>query len=252
MNEEHTPRSRTGVVVRLALGVAAAIGAWYVLRHWAYVSGDVEWLCDGSGCGTDDPRPMLAIAGGFLAVLASALLVTVLRLAGFGTALSVASLALVTGWDEAFADRQVDVVSGQAGIWRTIAYVGLGVAALGLVIEVRLPGPAWRLLGWERVPAELGEIRDGTAMLAYTDHDGRGHEVRVRAPEQLRGRPVSAYYLVRDPSRARLAPGKQKVLRASSEDATLSTELTRLATLHVEGHLTDAEFEQAKRRVLGG
>jgi hypothetical protein len=32
----------------------------------------------------------------------------------------------------------------------------------------------------------------------------------------------------------------------------LSTELTRLATLHAEGHLTDAEFEQAKRRVLNG
>ncbi len=127
---------------------------------------------------------------------------------------------------------------------------------LGLVIEWRLPGPTWLLLGWARVPGELGDFRDGEATLAFTDGTGQRHAVRVRAPEQLRGQPVRAYYLVRDPSRARPAPGKQPVLtttKKSDEDTpVLSAELTRLAALHAEGVLTDAEFEQAKRRVLGG
>jgi hypothetical protein len=245
--------------IRLVIGVLAAAGAWFVLRHWAYVSDDIEWNCYGNGeCGTNDARAMLVVAGVALAVVALVLLATVLRVAGIGLVLAVAPLAMVAGWEAAFADHQVEVLSDQVGFWRTFAIVGGLVAVLGLVIEWRLPGPTWRLLGWERVPAELDDFRDGTATLAFTDHDGRKHAVRVRAPEQLRGQPVRAYYLVRDPSRARPAPGKQPVLTTNSRTSTdstdsgdsLSTELTRLAALHAEGHLTDAEFEQAKRRVL--
>lgn len=242
--------------IRLAVGALAAVAAWFVLRHWAYVSHDIEWNCYGNGeCGTDDGRAMLVVAGVALAALALVLLTSVLRVAGIGLMLVVAPLAMVSGWTAAFAERQVEVLSDQVGFWRTFAVVGGVVAVLGLLIEWRLPGPTWRLLGWERVPAELDDFRDGTASLAFTDREGRAHTVRVRAPEQLRGQPVRAYYLVRDPSRARVAPGKQPPLlttNANDDGEALSTELTRLAALHTEGHLTDEEFEQAKRRVVGG
>lgn len=239
--------------IRIVLGALAAIGAWFVLRHWAYVSDDIEWTCYRDGeCSTDDSRSLLVVGGAAFAVLALGLLASVLRLAGIGLVLAAAPYALVSGWEAAVADGRVDVLSDAAGFWRAFAIVGALIAVLGLLVEWRLPGPSWRLAGWERVPAELDDFRDGTATMAFTDHEGRQHAVRVRAPEQLRGQPVRAYYLVRDPSRARVGPGKQKVLRPSSEDAPapLSTELTRLATLHAEGHLTDEEFEQAKRRVL--
>ncbi|MFI7678024.1 SHOCT domain-containing protein [Actinophytocola sp. NPDC049390] len=239
--------------IRLVIGALAAVAAWFVLRDWAYVSGDIEWTCYGNGeCGTNDGRVMLVVAGVALAVLALVLLATVLRVAGVGLMLAVAPLAMVSGWEAAFADRQVEVLSDQVGFWRVVAIVGGVVAVLGLLIEWRLPGPTWRLLGWARVPAELDDFRDGMATLSFTDLEGRPHAVRVRAPEQLRGQPVRAYYLVRDPSRARPAPGKQPVLTTNDkdDDDSLSTELTRLAALHAEGHLTDVEFEQAKRRVL--
>jgi hypothetical protein len=243
------------VKIRFVIGVLAAAGAWFVLRHWAYVSHDIAWECWGGECSTNDARAMLVVAGAALAVLAIAMLVTVLRVLGVGLVLVAAPLAMVAGWAAAFADGEVDVLSGQVGFWRAFAVVGGVVAVLGLVIEWRLPGPLWRLVGWERVPAELDDFRDGTATLAFTDLEGHRHAVRVRAPEQLQGRPVRAYYLVRDPSRARPAPGKQPVLTTNTSDEdkpALSAELTRLAALHAEGHLTDAEFEQAKRRVLGG
>jgi hypothetical protein len=242
--------------IRLLVGALAAVAAWFVLRHWANISHDIEWNCYGNGeCGTDDGRAMLVVAGIALSVVALVLLASVLRVAGIGLVLVVAPLAMVSGWEAAFADRQVEVLSDQVGFWRTFAIVGGIITVIGLLIEWRLPGPTWRLLGWERVPAELDDFRYGTATLAFTDLEGREHAVRVRAPEQLRGQPVRAYYLVRDPSRARPAPGKQPVLtttgKSDEDDAdSLSTELTRLAALHAEGHLTDEEFEQAKRRVL--
>jgi hypothetical protein len=219
------------------------------------VSDDIEWNCYGNGeCGTNDARAVLVVAGVALAVVALVLLATVLRVAGIGLVLAAAPLAMVSGWEAAYADRQVEVLSDQVGFWQTFAVVGGVIAVLGLVVEWRLPGPSWRLLGWERVPAELDDFRDGTATLAFTDLEGHAHTVRVRAPEQLRGQPVRAYYLVRDPSRARVGPGKQPVLttvgKPEQDEDSLSTELTRLAALHAEGHLTDAEFAQAKRRVL--
>lgn len=242
--------------IRFVIGVLAAVGAWFVLRQWAYVSQDIEWECWGGECSTNDPRSMLVFVGGGLALLAIVMLVTVLRVLGIGLVLTTGALAMVTGWEAAFADREVDVLSGAVGFWRGFAIVGGFVALLGLVIEWRLPGPLWRLVGWERVPAELDDFRDGTATLTFTDRQGQRHAVRVRAPEQLRGQPVRAYYLIRDPSRARPAPGKQPpVLRTTKSDEdtpALSAELTRLAALHAEGVLTDVEFEQAKRRVLGG
>lgn len=243
--------------IRFVIGVLAAVGAWFVLRQWAYVSHDIEWECWGGECSTNDVRAMLVFGGGALAVLAIVMLVPILRVLGVGLVLTAGAMAMVTGWEAAFADGEVDVLSGQAGFWQGFAVVGGLIAVLGLLIEWRLPGPSWRLLGWERVPAELDDFRDGTATLAFTDLNGGRHAVRVRAPEQLRGRPVRAYYLVRDPSRARPGPGKsQPVLTTNTSDedtsTPLSTELTRLAALHAEGHLTDAEFEQAKRRVLGG
>lgn len=242
--------------IRLVIGALAAVAAWFVLRHWASVSHDIEWNCYGNGeCGTNDGRAMLVVAGIALSVLALVLLATVLRVAGIGAMLVVAPMAMVSGWEAAFAERQVEVLSDQVGFWRVFAVVGGVITVLGLLIEWRLPGPLWRLVGWERVPATLDDYRDGTAAMAFTDRDGREHSVRVRVPEQLRGHPVRAYYLVRDPSRARAAPGRQPVLTTTGskpDDETLSTELTRLAALHAEGHLTDAEFEQAKRRVLGG
>lgn len=240
--------------IRLVLGALAAAAAWFVLRHWAHVSHDIAWTCYGNGeCGTNDARAMLVVGGIALAVLALVLLATVLRLAGAGLVLAVAPLAVVTGWEAAFADGRVDALSDQAGFWRVVAIVGAVLAVFGLLFELRVPGPSWRLFGWERVPGELDDFHDGTATLTFTDRDGHRHAVRVRAIEQLLGQPVRAYYLVRDPSRARVGPGKQPVLNTDSgkdEDESLSTELTRLAALHAEGHLTDAEFEQAKRRVL--
>ena len=202
MNEVHAPRSRNGVVVRLVLGAVFAVAAWFVLRHWTYVSGEVEWVCYSNECGTDDWRVVLAIIGVVLAVVACALLVTVLRLAGFGLMLGLAPLAAVTGWHAAVADGQVDVVSGWADFWRVVAIVGGLVAVLGLVVEFRRPGPSWRLFGWEPEP-----VPEAT---------------HVEAPPD------------------------------GEVPSSLSTELTRLAALHAEGHLTDAEFKQAKRRVLNG
>jgi hypothetical protein len=240
--------------IRFAIGVLAAVGAWFVLRQWAYVSHDIEWECWAGECSTNDARSMLVVGGAALAVLALAMLATVLRVLGVGLVLAAGALAMVTGWEAAFADGEVEALSGQVGFWRGFAVVCGFIALFGLVIEWRLPGPTWRLLGWARVPAELGDYRDGTATLAFTDGEGRRHAVRVRVPEQLRDQPVRAYYQVRDPSRARAAPGKQQVRKPPKRDGdtSLSTELTRLAALHAEGHLTDAEFEQAKRHVLGG
>lgn len=240
-------------VVRFVIGILAAVGAWYVLRLWTYVSGEVDWECYGGECSTNDARVGLAVAGGALAILACVLLVSVLRLAGFGLVLATASLAMVTGWEAAFADGQVEALSSGVGFWRVVAIVGGILAVLGLIVELRLPGPSWRLFGWRSVPADLGRFADGTAVVAFTADDGRGHEARIPVREELRGRPVRAYYLARDPSRVRVVPAMQKTPAAAVDaSASLSTELTRLAALHAEGHLTDAEFEQAKRRVLGG
>lgn len=246
-----------GVKIRLLVGALAAVAAWFVLRHWAAISHDIEWNCyDNGECGTNDGRAALVVAGIVLSVVALILLATVLRVLGVGLMLTVAPLAVVSGWKAAFADRQVEVLSDQVGFWQAFAVAGGVVAVFGLLIEWRLPGPTWRLLGWARVPAELDDFRDGTATLAFTDLEGRQHAVRVRAPEQLRGSPVRAYYLVRDPSRARVGPGKQPPVlttnREEEDTPALSAELTRLAALHAEGVLTDVEFEQAKRRVLGG
>jgi hypothetical protein len=239
-------------VVRLAIGIIAAVAAWYVLRQGTYVSSEVEWVCYGGKCSTDDLRPFLIVGGVALAILACALFVPMLRLAGFGLVLATASLAAVTGWEAAFTDGQVEALSGAVGFWRVVAIVGGVLAALGLIVELRRPGPSWRLFGWQSVPAELGRFEGGTAMVAFTTRDGRGHEARVPVREELREGPVDVYYLVRNPSRVRVAFQKTPTTTDEDTSALLSTELTRLAALHAEGHLTDTEFEQAKRRVLGG
>lgn len=94
--------------IRLVIGALAAVAAWFVLRHWAYVSHDIEWNCYGNGeCGTDDGRAMLVVAGVALAALALVLLTSVLRVAGIGLMLVVAPLAMVSGWTAAFTERQV-------------------------------------------------------------------------------------------------------------------------------------------------
>jgi hypothetical protein len=239
-------------VVRLAIGVTAVVAAWYVLRQWTYVSSEVEWQCYGGKCSTDDLRAFLMVIGGALAILACVLLVPVLRLAGFGLVLATASLGVVTGAEAAFADGQVEVLAGHVGFWRVVAIVGGVLAALGLIVELRRPGPSWQLFGWQSVPAELSRFAGGTAVVAFTTRDGRGHEARVPVREEPREGPVSVYYLVRNPSRVRVAFQATPTTTDEDTSALLSTELTRLAALHAEGHLTDTEFEQAKRRVLGG
>jgi hypothetical protein len=258
MSEVPAPRTRKSVVIRLVLGTAAVAGAWFVLRHWASVAHEVEWVCAMGECSTNDVRVLLVIAGIALGIAACALLAAVVRVLGAGIALVVAPMAAVTGWRAAVADGQVtaDSVSGQVGFWRTVAVVGAVVVILGLVVEVRAPGPVWRLFGWEPVPAELGGEAGDLTAVTFIDRTGRQHVVRTRVAAALRSHPVRVYYLVDDPSRVRVVPGrKAAAVSTGTEEAPgpwtlLATELTRLSALHAEGHLTDAEFEQAKRRVL--
>jgi hypothetical protein len=70
-----------------------------------------------------------------------------------------------------------------------------------LLIEVRLPGPVWRLFGWVPAPAELRDYSGGTAVLAYLDR-----EVTMPVREQWMNVPIRAWYPVRDPSRVRITP----------------------------------------------
>jgi hypothetical protein len=257
-------RIRPGRIAYLLVAVLLGAAVWFLLRRGNYVANEIAWVCDHNSCGTNDARAVLPVAGIVLDVLLGIMLLPVLRLLGAGIALGLGPLAAVTGWHAAAAEGRVpiELVSADIAFWRAVAIVGAVLAVLGLLLELLRPGPSWLLLrGWDRVPARLHSYTgpadgSGTAVLAFTDSDGRPHQVMVRARPSWERQPVQAIYPVRDPSRARVAPSwrrrESEVESGPAPASSLAGELERLANLHREGQLTDAEYEVAKRRVLGG
>jgi hypothetical protein len=119
------------------------------------------------------------------------MIVPVLRLLGVGIVLGLGPLAAVAGWSAAVADGRLpaETAAGYTGFWRTVALVGAVVAGIGLLLEVRLPGPVWRLFGWVPAPGELRDYAgpprgSGTAVLAFTDRGRTPRQVTVRVQRQ--------------------------------------------------------------------
>lgn len=265
-------RSAAGGALRLVLAVPLAFAAWVLLREGNAVAHTIDWWCDGDGCSTDDPQVFL-IVGGIAADLAFFLvLMPLLRFIAFGAALALAPLAAMQGWRDAVAGGLPEAeVATEFKVWGTVAGVGLLLAFAGLVYELRATATLETLIGRERVPAELVEFKEGAkpgigaAVLAFKDKTGHRHRRQVPAVPQswTRGQ-VFAVYPPHDPSRARAALPWYRPVTAANARAALSNrgtpnaadqaaldELERLAALRREGALTEAEFQQVKRRLLG-
>ena len=190
------------------LAPVLAAATWLLIRGGIRLGHDVvpcDYNCPPDG-GLYAPVPALGIV---VNVVLAVMLVPVLRLLGVGIVLVLGPLAAVSGWNAAVADGRLpaEAVSGEIGFWRTVAIVGTALAVLGLLMEVRLSGPVWRLFGWVRAP---GELRDyscaGTAVLTFTDLDGAPRQTVVRVRQQWMLVPVRAWYPTRDPTRARISP----------------------------------------------
>lgn len=203
------------IVFVLVLAPLVAAAAWLFIWSGIRVGHDIFATCEGppNGCTADRKHPLLPVTGIVLIVHLGIMLVPVLRLLGVGIVLGLGPLAAVTGWHAAVADGRLsaEAVSGEVGFWRTVAIVGAVVAAIGLLMEVRLPGPVWRLFGWVPAPGELRDYTgppkgSGTAVLAFTDRNETPWQVKVPVRQQWMSVPVRAWYPAHDPSRARITP----------------------------------------------
>jgi hypothetical protein len=261
-------RVRRAVVVVLVLAPLVATGTWLLI--WAAIRVGHDVLpCDGN-CPPGARFAETPSTGIVVNVFLGIMIVPVLRLVGLGIALGLGPLAAVVGWYDAVANGRVsaEAVSGSIGFWRVVAIVGAVFVVLGVFGEFRLPGPLWRLFGWVPARAELDGYtgppkRSGIAVVAFTDRDGVARRSVVPARHEWMELRVKAWYRPRDPSRVRIAPspvGTPKHRDAPSEQAApsermvapgLAAELDRLATMRRNGQLNDAQYEFAKRRLLG-
>lgn len=215
MSAHRDARVRRIIVVVLLLALPVAAGTWLLIWSSIRVGHDIFAECIGppDACTADRSHPVPPVTGIVLNVALGILLVPVLRLLGFGIVLGIGPLAAIAGWSAAVVDGQLpaETASGHIGFWRTVVIVGAVIAGIGLIMEVRLPGPVWRLVGWVPAPGELRDYTGpprgyGTAVLAFTDRDGNSRQVAVRAQQQWMRVPVRAWFPARDPSRARISP----------------------------------------------
>jgi len=245
--------------------------AWYLLREGNAIAHTIEWWCDSEGCSTSDPRILLIGLGAFADLWVFLALMSVLRLVAFGAALALAPLAAMSGWNKAIAGGMpAGEVATEFKVWGTVAGVGIALALLGVLVELRSTATLQLLIGRERSPAALQDYREGakpgfgSAALVFRDQSGHPHRKQLpEVPGAWKGTRLFAVYPPHDPSRARLAlpwyrPWKQhQGEETSAPEAdrgakpSLTGELERLAALRREGLLTEAEFDQAKRRLLG-
>ncbi|MQM27770.1 SHOCT domain-containing protein [Glycomyces albidus] len=269
----------------LVLVAALAAATWWLLETGVRVGHTVEWECWGGECSTDDARSLLPIAGIICNAALAVAMVKAARLLGWGLAAMVGPLAALSGWDAAVAAGLPPAeVATERGVVGAALVVAAVIALLGLLIELKTTGFGARLLGAQRVPAVLSDFRPadapigridaenaakhgfGTAALTFT-HNGSRHSVRVRTHRKWVGHaPVFAVFRETRPERARVAlpwfrtaadtEGNEVTQESAPPteshrgSASLVSELERLATLHSAGHLTQDEFEAAKRRLL--
>ncbi|MEU5875145.1 SHOCT domain-containing protein [Glycomyces sp. NPDC047369] len=280
-----TPQPERGspaaALLRLLLVAVFAAASWWLIEWGVAVGHLVPWECWGGECSTNDPRSLLPIAGIICNVVLAVLLLKPARAFGFGLAALVGTLAALSGWNKAITEGGVDpasVLTEQRIVTAAAALTAL-IALLGLLSELKTTGYGARLLGAKRVPAVLvdygaaegdfGRINAkdaaalgfGTAYLTFTDN-GRRHRVKVRAREQWVGHPLFAVFRETRPERAKIAlpwirsfPAPERpepdAAPAAAASDTFVAELERLAALRAEGHLTQEEFDAAKRRLLG-
>lgn len=273
-------RSPGPAILGFLLIAAFAVAAWRLIEWGVSVGHLVQWECWGGECSTNDPRSLLPIAGIICNVVLMVLLLKPARAFGFGLAALVGTLAALSGWNEAVTEGGVDPASvlTERRVVTAAAALAALITLLGLLSELKTTGYGARLLGARRVPAVLvdygpaegdyGRIgaKDaaalgfGTAYLTFTDN-GRRHRVKVRAREQWVGHPLFAVFRETRPERARIAlpwirsfPALERpepdTAPATAAPDSFVAELERLAALRAAGHLTEEEFEAAKRRLL--
>ena len=156
------------LVLVLVLAALVAAAAWVLI--WSGTWLGHGWSCRGDRCTGEG-------IGSLFTVVVGVVLVLVLRL--FGLALGIGPSAAVAGWSAAVADGRLpaETVSGYVGFWLPVAILGAVLALIGLFVEVRQPGPVWRLFGWVPVPAGLGEYtgpRHGPGTAVATSPTGTG------------------------------------------------------------------------------
>ncbi|MEU6586840.1 SHOCT domain-containing protein [Nocardia sp. NPDC046763] len=248
-------------VALLILSILLGTVTWLLLRRSMYVAHDIPWTCDSEGCGTNDFRVLYLIGGiaADVALVGSSWLI--LRMAGFGSALALCGFAFVSGWHAAIAEGAIPLERDATAItiWTVIGWVGVGVAALGLLYDLAMTGTVVRLLGHPSVPARLTRFETvdnhGTALMTFTDSDGFDHTRRVRAGMSWLYLPVRAVYRRSDPTRNQLAvpwyrPVRTTTTISEGSQAERLDQLERLAAIYREGLLTDLEFQRAKDTLL--
>ncbi|WP_330181672.1 SHOCT domain-containing protein [Nocardia sp. NBC_01503] len=254
-----SPRpGRIAAPVLLILSIALGVTAWLMIRQGTYVLHDIPWTCDSEGCGTNDARVAFLVVGGFLAFGLAGTAWSILHMTGVGIAFALGSFATVSGWRRATAAglEPAAVNSTAATIWTIAGWLGIAVTALALRYELKVTGTLDRILGRPRVPARLTEFEvvddAGTALITFTDTEGLTHTRRIPAAQSWLDLPVHAHYHRDDPTRVRLALPWYRPLRGdgASEDDTVADELERVTALYAKGHLSAAEFQRAKSRIL--
>ncbi|MFB9662420.1 SHOCT domain-containing protein [Glycomyces mayteni] len=273
-------RAARRVAALLPVSLVLAAAAWWFIKEGTRVGHLIAWSCWGGECSTDDARAVLPIVGIFLNIGLLVALTALARAVGFGIAVMVGPLAALRGWSEAVAEGTTTpaAIGVEQRIVAAAAALGALVALLGLFSELKTTGYGPLLLGAKRVPATLADygpaegdygriaakdaaaLGFGTAHLVFT-HNGRYHRVKVRAREQWVGTPVYAVFRETRPERAgvglpwtRSYPAPERpepAAEAPGPGGSIVSELERLTALRSQGHLTQEEFEAAKRRLLG-
>lgn len=250
----------------LPFAVLCGLAAWYLLERGNAEAHLIPWSCWGGECSTGDPRVFLIVGGVAANIACFAFAIPALRLIAFGAAMALGPLAAISGWREAVASGlPAAEVTAETRVWGVVAGVGVVIALLGLVYELRTTAAFATLFGRERVPAALEDYREpkpdsgfGTAALVFRDRSGHPHRVEVRTPQSWTRRTLAAVYPSGEPARARVAlPWLRSMVEAKPAETgtprpepSLVGELERLAALRRDGHLTDEEFRLAKRRLL--
>ncbi|GAA2310376.1 hypothetical protein GCM10009853_079810 [Glycomyces scopariae] len=279
-------RNPAAVLLGPLLLAALLAASWWLIETGVRVGHTVEWECWGGECSTDDWRSLLPVAGIICNVVLAIMLAGLARAFGFGLAALAGLLAALSGWSAAVTEDGLAAaeVATESRIVGALAGVAAVIALLGLLAELRVTGYGARLLGAQRVPARLTDYGAaeapiggisaetaaasgfGTASLRFT-HNGRRHSVRVRVNRKWIDQPVFAVFRETRPENARVAlpwirSGTPAAETSSSTTAAASasartgsgsivSELERLAALRSAGHLTQEEFDAAKRRLLG-
>lgn len=215
-------RLRTILVV-LVLAPVVGFAAWWFIQSTARVG--VEPLSCGE-CGVEAHSPV-AGTGVVLSIILGLMIIPILRTAGVGIVLVNGAAGAVHGWRGAVADGRLtpEAVAGWIGFWSTVAAVGTVLVVVGVLVEVRMPGPTWRLFGWAPAPGpaefcpRLGSgRRPGSTTVTFVLHDGTRRESTVRLGphwdrlDDLELYEMVAWYRLRDPSRVRVVPSATRPL----------------------------------------